>query len=109
MTRTGHDVDRGGAHHPVIELTLTRIREFIREPEALFWTFVFPIVMSLVMAMAFPSRGAQPVPVGVGQGAGSAGLRQALSKAPGITLKDIPAGGEQRALREGQVHVIIEP
>jgi ABC-type multidrug transport system permease subunit len=92
-----------------VELTLTRIREFIREPEALFWTFVFPIVMSLVMAMAFPSRGAQPVPVGVGQGEGSATLRQALSKAPGITLKDIPAGGEQRALREGQVHVIVEP
>jgi ABC-type multidrug transport system permease subunit len=65
--------------------------------------------MSLVMAMAFPSRGAQPVPVGVGQGEGSATLRQALSKAPGITLKDIPAGGEQRALREGQVHVIVEP
>ena len=104
-----NSADRGGAHHPIVELTLTRIREFIREPEALFWTFVFPIVMSLVMAMAFPSRGAQPVPVGVGQGEGSATLRQALSKAPGITLKDIPAGGEQRALREGQVHVIVEP
>jgi ABC-type multidrug transport system permease subunit len=104
-----NSVDRGGAHHPIVELTLTRIREFIREPEALFWTFVFPIVMSLVMAMAFPSRGAQPVPVGVAQGEGSAALRQALSKAPAITLRDIPAGGEQRALREGQVHVIVEP
>ena len=103
------NVDRGGAHHPIVELTLTRVREFIREPEALFWTFVFPIVMSIVMAMAFPSRGAQPVPVGVGQGEGSGTLRQALSKGPGITLKDIPAGGEQRALREGQVHVIVEP
>ncbi|HMF62147.1 MAG TPA: hypothetical protein VK595_17325, partial [Vicinamibacterales bacterium] len=95
-----NSVDRGGAHHPIVELTLTRIREFIREPEALFWTFVFPIVMSIVMAMAFPSRGAQPVPVGVGHGERSAELRQALSNAPGITLKDIPAGGEQRALRE---------
>ena len=95
-----NSVDRGGAHHPIVELTLTRIREFIREPEALFWTFVFPIVMSLVMAMAFPSRGAEPVPVGVGSGEGSATLREALSKATAITLKEIPPGGEQRALRE---------
>ena len=104
-----NSVDRGGAHHPIVELTLTRLREFVREPEALFWTFVFPIVMSLVMAMAFPSRGAQPVPVGVAQGNGAASLRSALTNAPGVALRDIPAGGEQRALREGRVHVIVVP
>jgi ABC-2 type transport system permease protein len=102
-------VDRGGAHHPIVELTLTRVREFLREPEALFWTFVFPIVMSLVMAMAFPSRGEQPVPVGVAGGDGAASVRQALSHAPGVALRDIPAGGEQRALREGEVHLIVVP
>jgi ABC-2 type transport system permease protein len=101
--------DRGGAHHPIIELTLTRVREFVREPEALFWTFVFPIVMSLVMAMAFPSRGAQPIPVGVAAGDGNAAVRQALSDAPGVALRDIPEGGEQRALREGEVHLIVLP
>lgn len=104
-----NSVDRGGAHHPIVELTLARLREFVREPEALFWTFVFPIVMSLVMAMAFPSRGAQPVPVGVALGDGASSLRSALSNAPGVTLRDIPAGGEQRALREGRVHVIVVP
>ena len=102
-------VDRGGAHHPVIELTLTRVREFVREPEALFWTFLFPIVMSIVMAFAFPSRTAQPVPVGVAGGADAASIRQALANAPGVRLKDIPAGQEQRALREGEVHVIVVP
>ena len=34
---------------------LSRVREFVREPEALFWTFLFPIVMSVVMAIAFPA------------------------------------------------------
>jgi ABC-2 type transport system permease protein len=102
-------LDRGGAHHPIVELTLMRLREFVREPEALFWTFVFPIVMSLVMAMAFPSRGARPVPVGIADGEAAASVRQALAKAPGITLVDIGRGGEQRALREGIVHVIVVP
>src|ERR1700712_116873 len=101
--------DRGGAHHPLVELTLTRLREFVREPEALFWTFVFPIVMSIVMAMAFPSRGAQPVPVGVAEGGGAASVRATLSRAPGIVVRDIPAGGEQRALREGEVHLVVVP
>lgn len=102
-------VDRGGAHHPLVELTLTRLREFVREPEALFWTFVFPIVMSLVMAMAFPSRGAQPVPVGIAEGRGAEPIRQTLAKSPGIILRDVARGAEQRALREGVVHLIVVP
>jgi ABC-2 type transport system permease protein len=102
-------LDRGGAHHPIVELTLMRLREFVREPEALFWTFVFPIVMSLVMAMAFPSRGARPVPVGIADGAAATSIRQTLAKAPGITVIDLSPGGEQRALREGIVHVIVVP
>jgi ABC-2 type transport system permease protein len=101
--------DRDGASHPIIELTLTRLREFVREPEALFWTFGFPIVMSLVMAMAFPSRGAQSVPVGIADGEAAASVRQTLARAPGITVRDIPRGREQRALREGDVHVIVVP
>jgi ABC-type multidrug transport system permease subunit len=102
-------VDRGGAHHPIVELTLSRLREFVREPEALFWTFVFPIVMSLVMAMAFPSRGAQPVRVAIADGDGAAALRQTLGAAPGIDLRSVAPDGAQRALREGIVHLIVVP
>jgi ABC-2 type transport system permease protein len=101
--------DRGGAHHPIVELTMTRLREFVREPEALFWTFGFPIVMTLVMAVAFPSRAARPSPVGIAAGAAAASVRQALANAPGITVVDVPAGRESRALREGIVHVIVVP
>ena len=104
-------VDRGGAHHPLVELTLTRLREFVREPEALFWTFVFPIVMSIVMAMAFPSRGAQPVPVGIAEGARRRRRVRADARDArrAIVVRDIPPGGEQRALREGEVHLIVVP
>ncbi len=101
--------DRGGAHHPLVELTLTRIREFIREPEAVFWAFLFPIVLSVVMAMAFPSRAAQAVPVGVAPGDGAFALREVLAKAPGVSVRDLPGGGEERALREGIVHIIVVP
>jgi len=101
--------DRGGAHHPLVELTFTRLREFVREPEAVFWTFVFPIVMSIVMAVAFPSKGAQPIPIGVAPGPNAAAVRDALARAPGTVLRDLPDGGELRALREGVVHLIVVP
>jgi ABC-type multidrug transport system permease subunit len=100
---------RGGAHHPLIELTLARLREFVREPEALFWSFFFPIVMSVAMAVAFPSQGSQPVRVGVPSGAASETLRKTLSSDPGVVVRDVPAGEELRQLREGDVHVIVQP
>jgi ABC-type multidrug transport system permease subunit len=100
---------RGGAHHPLVELTLARLREFVREPEALFWSFFFPIVMSVAMAIAFPSRGSQPVRVGVPPGAASETLRKTLASDKAIIVRDVTAEDELRQLREGEVHVIVTP
>ncbi|MCC7053278.1 MAG: ABC transporter permease [Gemmatimonadaceae bacterium] len=38
------------------QLTLTRFREFIREPEAVFWTFVFPLLLAGGLAIAFRDK-----------------------------------------------------
>ena len=100
---------RGGAHHPLVELTLARLREFVREPEALFWSFLFPIVMSVAMAIAFPSRTAQPVRVGVPPGTESDGLRKALAGNATLTVRDVSPDDELRELREGDIHVIVRP
>jgi ABC-2 type transport system permease protein len=32
--------------HPLVQLTLVRVREFVREPEAVFWTMFFPILLT---------------------------------------------------------------
>ena len=94
---------------PIIQLALARLREFVREPEALFWTFVFPVVMSVVMAVAFPAGGSTPVLVGIAVGPDEQAIRQALGEEDGITVRDLEPGSEQRALREGEVHLIIVP
>ncbi len=104
-----NEIDRGGAHHPLIELTLARLREFLREPEALFWTFVFPIIMSVALAIAFPGSGVKPAVVGIEPGDRGAAIRQALAATQGITIRDIRPGDEERALREGEVHLLIVP
>lgn len=99
---------RGGAAHPLVELILARAREFVREPEALFWTFVFPILMAVAMAVAFPAQRETPVVAGVPAGEASRALAQALGAA-GIEVREIPAGAEARALREGEVHLLVLP
>ena len=53
---------------PLRELTLARIRAFVREPEALFWTFGFPIMMALGLGIAFRERGAETAAVGIERG-----------------------------------------
>jgi ABC-2 type transport system permease protein len=69
---------------------------------------VFPIVMSLALAVAFPARGTQPVRVGVAPGPQADEVRRMLSAAPGIVVHDITSG-EERAIREGDVHLVIVP
>jgi hypothetical protein len=66
--------------------------------------------MSLALAVAFPGGGGSPALVGViGDASASAELRRALSAAPSIALKDIMPGAELRALREGEVHLVVRP
>lgn len=100
---------RGGTAHPLVELTLARMREFVREPEALFWTFLFPVVMAAVMAVAFPGQTGQAVVVGVPEGEPSSALRRALTGLPEVRVREVPPGAEARVLREGDVHILVLP
>ena len=93
----------------VVELTLARLREFVREPEALFWTFVFPIVMSVAMAVAFPRGRRAPCVVGIAAGPSLRRCAPALRGREDISLRDVPPGDELRALRDGEVHLIVVP
>jgi ABC-type multidrug transport system permease subunit len=94
---------------PLLQLTLARLREFVREPEALFWAFIFPIIMSVALAIAFPARGARPVPVGLAGGPDVDAVRAALDAASDIAVRDLRPDEEARVLREGEVHVVVVP
>ena len=47
------------------ELTRVRVLTFLREPEAIFWVFFFPMVLAAVLGFAFRSGGVAPVSVAV--------------------------------------------
>ncbi|MGH8184914.1 MAG: ABC transporter permease, partial [Steroidobacteraceae bacterium] len=78
-----------------------------REPEAIFWAFVFPILMTLTLGLAFPSGGDEPVLVGIQRGSGAA-IRSALSEARGFTVRELEPNGVPAALRDGTVHIVVD-
>jgi ABC-type multidrug transport system permease subunit len=101
--------DRGGALPPLVELTLARLREFVREPEALFWVFVFPILMACALGVAFRSQGDEPVVVGVVERAGADALRATLERASGLTVRPVDPRDIGRVLQRAEVQVVVEP
>ena len=95
--------------NPLIELTLSRFREFVREPEAVFWVFAFPVIMTIALGVAFRARGAEPVIAGVLEQAGADQVVDALEQTGGFTVRRIPAADADRALRDGRAPVIVVP
>ena len=63
-------------------------REFVREPEALFWTFLFPVVLTLALGLAFRSR-----PEPVLKIAATSRVAAALRDEPGLEVIVLSAGG----------------
>jgi ABC-2 type transport system permease protein len=94
---------------PVVELTLVRLREFIREPEAVFWVFIVPILMTCALGLAFRSRGESAAIVGVAQGPGGDAIESALSHAGGVTVKRLPPADLERALARSDVQLVVSP
>jgi hypothetical protein len=53
------------------QLTMARFKLMIREPEAIFWVFIFPILLAAGLGIAFRNRPADVLPGGAGRGQGS--------------------------------------
>ena len=89
------------------ELVMLRLLTFLREPEALFWTFGFPIIMAIGLGLAFQEDAEEAVVVAVEQGSAGEAQRTALGRSPGIEVRVL--GGEEadRALRKGDVAMVL--
>ncbi len=110
MTSESTTRGRGWRHHPLAQLTLVRYREFFREPEAVFWVFVFPVLLTAGLGIAFRNQAPERTPVAVVQGArASALLVEALSRSLDLTATSLTAEAAAQALRTGRVALVIVP
>ncbi len=80
----------------------------------MFWTFGFPLVLSLVLGIAFRNRGPEPVVVAV-EAPGSAPMARAeraheiLSAAKDVDAKRMSPPDAAIALRTGKVSLVVVP
>ena len=95
--------------HPFVEMTITRLLLLVREPEMIFWVFIFPLLMALALGIAFRSPSEAPVAVAVEQGPGAAALVGALSAHETVEVVSIAPGATATALRDGLAHVVVVP
>ncbi|HEX5632846.1 MAG TPA: ABC transporter permease [Gemmatimonadales bacterium] len=95
------------------QLTLTRLREVIREPEAVFWTFVFPLLLATGLAVAFRSRPPETRVVGVLASPANAGAAAragaALEAAEGVEVRSLDSAAASLALATGRIDLLVEP
>jgi ABC-2 type transport system permease protein len=89
------------------QLTFVRFKEFLREPEAVFWTFAFPIILAVGLGIAFRNKPADVVVVGVVRGtpAGDS-LATRLASTSGVKVRAMPEDSAGRALRNGEVALV---
>ena len=97
-------MNNGGVHHPLVELTLVRFREFLREPEAIFWTFIFPVLLAGGLGIAFRSKPADVLKIA----AAAPDLAQALRAEKRLDVQLLPGTSGEQALRTGQVALLAE-
>src|SRR6187399_548450 len=100
------------AYSPLWELIRSRLTEFIREPEALFWVYGFPIVMTLMLGIAFRNQPVKEIVVAVvGEGTPAAEAQKALSVAKTTEIFKAEVFPEEEArlkLRTAKVDLVVK-
>jgi ABC-type multidrug transport system permease subunit len=84
------------------ELVIVRFREFLREPEALFWVFVFPVLMAAGLGIAFRNRPAEVLTIG----AIGPELTQSLKKENLLNVEAYSFSQGVQALRTGRIALL---
>ncbi len=86
-------------HSSLFQLTLTRFRLFLREPEAIFWIFIFPILLAVGLGIAFRNRPADILQVA----ATTPQLTQVLTADKGLTASTMDEPTGTHALATGGI------
>ena len=92
---------------PIAQLTAVRFREFIREPEAVFWTLVFPLLLAAGLGVAFRQRPKETVPVVIVRSPRAAALDSALRATPGLAPEVMSEAEAGRALETGETALVV--
>jgi ABC-2 type transport system permease protein len=98
------------ARRQLYQLTKIRFLEFWREPEAVFWTLFFPILLAAGLGVAFRNHAPDVIKIAIVESAGhSPSLANALAKNPGLSAIVCDQPTAERALATGKIALVVIP
>ena len=108
---------------PLLALYLTRLREFYRQPARIFWVYGFPIVLALVLGLAFENKPPETIAVDLIADANAPALPDSLTAEPAaeatakssqspprplIAIVERPEAEALKRLRTGKTPLVVE-
>ena len=98
-------------YSPLFQLMMARLREFYREPAAVFWVYCFPLLMAMALGIAFRERPIERITIDIREDAGSPGaiarLREILAADERLEIKGVTGDAWRNRLRSGKTGLVI--
>src|SRR5215510_14600131 len=107
--RRKEEPDTTAKPHPLVELTSTRLREFLREKEAVFWVFIFPVLMTFALGIAFRNTVPDKTLIAIESGPKASETASILSRSTEISASVLSPDEAAQALRSGKVSIVVKP
>jgi ABC transporter DrrB family efflux protein len=92
----------------LVELAIVRTKEFLRETEAVFWVFGFPLLLALALGFAFRSKPPDQIPIGIAAGPDAQQHLEALKKSPMLLPRVLSEEEGRDQLRRGKISLLVE-
>ena len=103
---------RNGRWAGYSHLLMARMLELKREPEVVFWVFVFPLLLALGLGIAFRNKPGDAVSVAIVDGIGAQNAQFLLARSPQhemFKVQRLDAAAARQGFRLGKFDLVIEP
>lgn len=94
---------------PFYRLLIARIREPLREPEVVFWVFVFPILLAVGLGIAFRNKPQEQISIAIADGPGAREVAAVLESDPQLVVRISNDEDARSELRLGKVALVVVP
>ena len=103
---------RNGRWSGYSHLLMARMLELKREPEVVFWVFVFPLLLALGLGIAFRNKPGDAVSVAIVRSTGSEQAQALLARSPQhemFKIQVLDTEDARKGFRLGKFDLVIEP
>jgi ABC transporter DrrB family efflux protein len=94
-------------YSPLGQLIISRVRGFYREPQAIFWVYVFPLLLAIALGIAFRDKPVEKILIDLQASEGADDLANQLSQNTRFKVEIHPADEAVKRLEQGKTEVVV--